>query len=331
MKRAVAPAIALVALWAAVAVAASAQSPPPQGAEARAVAFLAREVPRWRQEHPCYSCHNNGDGTRALIAASRRNLIDAGQLGDAVAWLRTPERWAQNSEEGGVKDLPLARIQFAAALELLVDAGGADAAALDRAAALMIADQRRDGSWPISAAAAIGSPAAYGTPLATAVARRVLVRARGDAARRAVGNADNWFRVFEAQSVLDASAALLGLDVATDADSQRRRALSLEIVKQGQAADGGWGPYTSARAEPFDTAVALLALSTLRAMPALAEPAYSAPALRAAIARGRTYLLQQQNDDGSWQETTRPAGQESYAQRISTTGWATLALLTTND
>ncbi len=32
--------------------------------EARAVAFLAREVPRWSRENHCYSCHNNGDAAR---------------------------------------------------------------------------------------------------------------------------------------------------------------------------------------------------------------------------------------------------------------------------
>ena len=45
------------------------------------------------------------------------------------------------------------------------------------------------------------------------------------------------------------------------------------------------------------------------------------------IRRGRGFLIQEQNPDGSWPETTRPPGAESYAQRISTTGWATLALL----
>jgi hypothetical protein len=49
--------------------------------------------------------------------------------------------------------------------------------------------------------------------------------------------------------------------------------------------------------------------------------------LRRGITRGRDYLRQQQLDDGSWPETTRPPNQESYAQRISTTGWALLALL----
>ena len=38
-----------------------------------------------------------------------------------------------------------------------------------------------------------------------------------------------------------------------------------------------------------------------------------------------------QLDDGSWVETTRPSGAQSYAQRIATTAWATLALLATRD
>ena len=47
------------------------------------------------------------------------------------------------------------------------------------------------------------------------------------------------------------------------------------------------------------------------------------------LRRGRAYLLAAQQEDGSWKETTRPAGGDSYAQRVSTTGWALQALLTT--
>ncbi len=39
--------------------------------EAKAVAFLTAEVPRWSRENHCYSCHNNGDAARALFQASR--------------------------------------------------------------------------------------------------------------------------------------------------------------------------------------------------------------------------------------------------------------------
>ena len=65
----------------------------------------------------------------------------------------------------------------------------------------------------------------------------------------------------------------------------------------------------------------LLALATC-------EPTAS---VRTMIARGRSFLIAEQHDDGSWTETTRPAGNVSYAERISTTGWAAMGLLATLD
>ena len=72
---------------------------------------------------------------------------------------------------------------------------------------------------------------------------------------------------------------------------------------------------------PFDTALVLLALQKMR------EEA----GVSGMIQRGRAFLLSQQEADGGWPATTRPAGASSYAQRISTTGWATLALLATRE
>ena len=51
--------------------------------------------------------------------------------------------------------------------------------------------------------------------------------------------------------------------------------------------------------------------------------------MKAMIARGRKFLIAEQRDDGSWPETTRPPGNVSYAERISTAGWCTMALLAT--
>src|SRR5262249_30231137 len=93
----------------------------------------------------------------------------------------------------------------------------------------------------------------------------------------------------------------------------------LELIRKGQTRDGGWGPYVSSAPEVFDTALVLLALSRLGDKEDSAE----------LIRKGRTYLVKAQQPDGSWSETTRPAGGDSYAQRLSTTGWATLALLAT--
>jgi squalene cyclase len=142
-----------------------------------------------------------------------------------------------------------------------------------------------------------------------------------------VVQADKWFRGLAPENVLDASATILGLDQTSDAMADRLRATCLSIVREGQAPGGGWGPYVTAPAQVFDTALAVLALATLDIEPRLARSTYRPEELKEAIAKGRAYLVSQQRPDGSWPETTRPAGQESYAQRISTTGWAMLALL----
>lgn len=293
----------------------------------RAVGYLSVEVPRWRREHPCYSCHNNGDGVRALMVAARRGLLDIQQINDAASWVRSPERWASNSAEGGVKDESLSRIQFSTALQALVDAGGAGRAPLERAAGLLASAQRADGAWAISATSNVGTPTGYGTPLATAMARTVLLKATGDDARAAVARTDAWFRAFQPQAVLEASSAVLGLGGARDAAAVAVRRQSLDLLKQGQARDGGWGPYTTAPTEVFDTAVAVLALQSLGQDTLLSEPVYTDAERLAAISRGLGFLLAQQSDDGSWPETTRPSGQDSYSQRVSTTAWALLALL----
>ena len=87
------------------------------------------------------------------------------------------------------------------------------------------------------------------------------------------------------------------------------------------------GPVPDVAVRAVDTALATLALDALSQK--RAAPTFTPDALAAAIAAGRGYLLHQQLADGSWNETTRPAGQSSYAQRISTTGWALLALVET--
>ena len=292
------------------------QPPAARDAEARAVTYLAVEVPRWRREHPCYSCHNNGDAARALIAATGRGYRIGDALDDTLAFLATPERWNANATHGGSEDLPLARIQFAGALTAMDGTGGAPAAAIDRAASLVAAHQQRDGSFRLSDTQTLGGSTFYGTALATALARNILARATAGPVHQPLANADAWLRRFEPESVLDASSILIGLGRATDAAAAAQRDRALAVLKRGQGSDRGWGPYVSSPSEPFDTALAAIGLSRV-----------GDAALRPSIERARAYLVGAQNGDGSWPETTRPPGGESYAQRISTTAWALLALL----
>jgi hypothetical protein len=299
-------------------------APPPD--EARAVAFLVRKVPRWKRENDCYSCHNNGDAARALIVASRHGHDLGTAIDDTLAWLREPQRWNHNKTTGGIDDKPLARIQFAGALRLAVDGGLAPRSALTDAARIVAADQHGDGSWRLDTSQSLGSPTTYGTALATWAATRTLLDAARDDLAPALVRARSWLRTTRVETIVDAAAVVLALGRDTDRDAHTQRQRALETLKRGQSA-GGWGPYTTVGPEVFDTALVTLALIDLAAQPSLASPAYTADELRRGITRGRDYLRQQQLDDGSWPETTRPPNQESYAQRISTTGWALLALL----
>jgi hypothetical protein len=296
--------------------------------ERRALEYLSREVPRWSAENKCFSCHNNGDAARALYVATRmgRGLETVpkgrvGALADTNRWLSQPERWDKKGGDGPATDKGLARIQFAAALVEALDAGVLqDSRALARAADLVAEYQARDGSWKVDAKGTTGSPATYGTCLATHVARRTLQRADPHRFRQAIARADAWLRKVRVGCILDAAAVLLALEGRDDLEASRQRSHCLELVRKGQGKDGGWGPYVTSPSEPFDTAVVLLALVQFKDQ---AE-------LKAMIQKGREYLFSRQRKDGSWPETTRPPGADSYAQRISTTGWATLAILATS-
>ena len=287
-------------------------------AEKRAADFLSREVPAWPAENQCFSCHNNGDAARALFAATAHGYAappDA--IEDTLDWLIRPEAWSDQKGEEAFSDEALARIQFASALADASHVGLVDGReALAQAAALVASDQRPDGSWQLDVSASIGSPATYGTFLATAVAVDVLRATGGFEAQLA--NADRFLRQTEVKTVLAAAAISTALAGASDESAAAQREHCLDLIERGQTPSGGWGPYVNSRAEPFDTAVVVLALHRLGGHEAL-------------VASGRRYLLEAQLEDGSWAETTRPAGQMSYAQYISTTGWALLALLASSD
>jgi hypothetical protein len=315
----------------AVAVVASARAEEPAATpEARALGFLAREVPRWSRENHCYSCHNNGDAARALYAATKLGeRLPPEALADTNRWLAEPERWDHNGGDGPFSDKRLARLQFAYALTAARDARQVgDRDPLLRVAARLAADQAEDGAFLLEGGDSVGSPATYGRALSTLVLRDTLRSADAVRFRPAIDKAERWLVACRGESLLDAAAILpvvaeRGGAELPGASGQRRRCL--DLIARGQSDDGGWGPYASSPPEPFDTAVVVLAL----VRSGLANDAADGPELRARLARGRAFLIANQEHEGNWAETTRPAGSVSYAQRLSTTGWATLALLAT--
>jgi hypothetical protein len=131
---------------------------------------------------------------------------------------------------------------------------------------------------------------------------------RAGVAPQAVVKATAWLARLQPSNVPEAAVKLMAFP--TDARA-------LDRLLAAQSSDGGWGPRRGAPPEPFDTALALLALGEAKLAPE-------------AVRRGRAFLIATQQPDGSWPATTRPPGGQSYAQHISTSGWVTMALLLTN-
>jgi hypothetical protein len=287
------------ALWicAAVAQAWGADLPPQ-------IVFLSREVPRWERENHCFSCHNNGDAARALFLAKQKGYSIAPEvLESTTAFLLQPAKWSEIHGAPAASDWKLARVQFAGALAEAYRTGAVrNARALRQAADLLIAIQDASGAWIVDTGGLPGAPATYGTALATYMSRRVLETAAAPDFTDAIARATRWLAAAKPASIPDAAALLLAIP--TRADCR-------ELILAAQTSDGGWGPQRGTPAEAFDTALALMALRD------------TSPASK----RARAFLMKMRDAEGAWPETTRPSGGVSYAERISTAGWVTYALL----
>ena len=297
----------------------------PESSEEKALTYLEQEVPAWPRETNCFSCHNNGDAARALFRARHLGyaILDE-SIADTREWLLAPAEWDSSPGNPGSSDKKLARIQFAAALAEAVRTGVVEGRQpLVEASRMLVDDQEPDGSWRVEGdASMVASPATYGRTLATYMARHSLETASVERFADPIARADAWLIQAPVGPIMDAAALVLALHDRSEPDARAQTQKAVDWILNGQSSDGGWGPYPQTPSEPFDSALGLLALATL-------QETSPSPSVAEVIARGRTFLVRAQLDDGGWIETTRPSGNQSYAEHISTSGWATLALLAT--
>ncbi len=291
--------------------------------EARALEFLAREVPRWSRENHCFSCHNNGDAARALYGGLRAGyMVNPAALLETNDWLGNPRRWEHNGGDGPFSDRRLARLQFTSALAAARNAGQVNVRkSFFHAADRLARDQWADGSWSIEGDDNPGSPITYGPLLATYLARESLKTADAVRFRAAIERAGSWLARRETKSIMDVSVMLLALSDDSIPRAPETRTRCVDRLRKAQSDDGGWGPFATSPPENFDSALALIALAKVEKLDETRE----------LIHRGRGFLVVRQQPDGCWIETTRPPGAESYAQRISTTGWVAQALIATRE
>jgi hypothetical protein len=291
-----------------------------QTPEEKAVTYIASEGPRWPMENHCFSCHNNGDGARSLYLAYRLKYpVPVQALETASDWLQNPNEWGKSGTTG-LGDEKLARIQFGAALADAVDLGIIkDKSIVVRAAGLLLMHQEANGSWQVDAQSAAPSAVTYGPVLATFMARRTLERAGDARFNDAIARADKWLLSADVKSIVNAAAVVLALENRTEPASKTKLEQAVSVLLNSQNADGGWGAFAQTPAEPFETSMALLALNSVR----------EKPDVESRIVRGRTFLASVQFEDGGWPAERQSATGGTYARHISTSAWATMALIST--
>lgn len=296
----------------------------PEKAIDKAIAYLAAETPKWRVEHRCASCHHQGSAARALLATRAKGLLkDDKPLENSLQWLALPEKWPKNHGDPNASDQALAEIQFGASLfaaekqfaERFRDS-------LPRLARQLAKRQHKDGRFDLESSDGLPTPITLGPILLTAAARDILsprtLEASGEMKatfEQEAKRANDWLLAYKPRNTFEASSLLIALKQGDAEKSARTEARKIALESAHSA--GGFGPYANAPAEVFDTALAIIALGRDEEV----------KNHRAQIDRAKKQLIQWQQEDGSWEETTRPRGGVSYAHRISTTAWALEALL----
>ncbi len=281
---------------------------------AKGAAYLRQELTKSR----------NGDAIRALLEAGARGYEVGTALDETLNFLKAPAAWDQYKPPAGAVDPRLVRIQFASALAVAERHGKAASTDLAVAAKLLVADQSADGSWLPDQALGADTPESYGAVLATWSARTALIASGMQPDTFTIVQADRWLRGLTVETVADALAMLLALDLTGDVMAEGLRRTALSLVRAAQRPSGGWSADAESAPQIFETALAVLALCALNVEPRTARSTYRPEELLAAIAKGKAFIESQQRPDGSWPESS---GKAADLQRMSITGWALLALL----
>jgi hypothetical protein len=254
---------------------------------ARGVSYLLQTLPSWKQP--------NGEATRALVLAGAKGYDVGASLDATLNIVKQPSAWPRDQH-----------VALGFALAAAERHGRAASTDVTAAAKLLMAEQQADGS--------------FGSVLDTWRARVTLIDSGIQPDEVWVILIDRWVRGLTVESVADAAAVLLALDLAGDVMAENLRRTCLGLLRSAQAPTGGWGP--DAKPAIHETTLAVMALAVLDAEPRMARSAYRPEELKAGIQQGKVFLATQQRADGGW-----PASGSGDPAGISSTGWVLLALL----
>ncbi|MFG0333829.1 MAG: hypothetical protein ACF8TS_10740 [Maioricimonas sp. JB049] len=283
----------------------------------KALPYIAAQGVEWIEEKDCVSCHRVSLMTWALLDAQRHGfVVDAEKLSGWRTWSR--EALLSERDDG---DRVGSRNTEALSHILWAERNQPDRP-LNEFVGLIRQTQKEDGTWPAGGQLPMQKRPANETVHVSTMWNLLALGTTGnvdDQALRARA-LERVTRGEKAESTEWYALRLLLAVQSRDADAIARWTEQLQSL---QREDGGWGWRIEDDSDALGTGMALYALSEA-----------GVPAGHNVIRRGVDFLVESQNDDGSWtvrntkeKKKTKPAETATYWG----TCWTVIGLLATLD
>jgi squalene-hopene/tetraprenyl-beta-curcumene cyclase len=291
----------------------------------RGLDFLAKDALAWQKKHNCVSCHHAGLVIWSMQEAKARGrAIDEPVLAELKKWVAESGdgKTGVPRPEGVPKALNAKAVWLALALGVDSKPDNVTQKGLKALLKTVASDQTENGSWaswPETRPPIFGDSDDSMTALAT-LALLPQASSGDDAAKSVRDKGIKWLADTKTDDDPQSIAMRLVLWKRLDRPDEEWQPL-VRRIKERQNDDGGWSQAKGMESDAWATGQALYALAHAGIKPN-----------ERVIARGHTFLVNTQREDGSWPMTSRPMkpGGEGCKSLVPITcagsAWAVLGL-----
>lgn len=294
---------------------------------ARSVPFLQREGQAWIENRQCVSCHQIPFMAWSLNEARRAGAaVEEKKLNETIAWSVDWRNWTapKNREKTDQAQAETGNIDtmYQLLLGLAYANDGAPADWAGEFETALIERQQGDGSWKASGQLPLQNRPQRETTEVTTMWTLLALQSRS-------GELPNWreklaaARKFLAEAQPGQSSEWRAVRMLFErrfGSKEKEAELQRELLSR-QRDDGGWGWLLDRPSDALGTGIVLFALSHERQ-----------EADAAAVERARRFLLDTQEEDGSWTVPSTLKRAKGNVKETSTywgTAWAVIGLART--
>ena len=292
----------------------------PREAGQRGLDWLLNSAVEWQRRESCYGCHVQSFAVMgAGVGAANRYEIKISQADELANYLISIQNPAGDLTAGaGQSFRPGVQTALGGLGLSQYDRNGEGdfGAALVKMADWFVERQADDGRWPIDgneAPVEQGDAMMTGSVLETVVAAQRHQHSAEYAA--AIDRGAQWLRSAPVETTQDIAFAIIGLRAAGVKENDTDVKRLVDLLRSRQQDDGGWGETASLGSNGYATGQVLYSFKQA-----------DVPIRDEAFQRGALWLLQNQQEDGSWQQINSQQTSAGRSSNFATTMWAVIGL-----